>query len=159
MENLLLTNGEPTGAIRHNALALCLADRLAEALAEKLHQIVRKELWGYAPEEQLSPEDCIGVKYQGIRPAPGYPTQPDHTEKRTLWQLMQIEEKSSIHIPESLAMLRAASVSGLYFANPHCSYFSLGKVQKDQVEEYSQRKEQSVEATERWLNSILAYDN
>merc|ERR1712006_60270 len=98
-----------------------------------MHEMVRKELWGYAPNEKLSPEDMLKVKYQGIRPAPGYPSQPDHTEKTTMWELMKVEEEIGVELTENLAMLPAASVSGFYFASKAWSYFSVGKIGKDQV--------------------------
>ena len=110
-----------------------LADRLSEALAEKLHLDVRRTYWGYKPEEELSTQDILKVSYDGIRPAAGYPTQPDHTEKLTMWNLLNIEESTGISLTDSLAMVPAASVSGLYFAHPKSTYFSVGKVQKDQV--------------------------
>ncbi|PRP86188.1 cobalamin-dependent methionine synthase [Planoprotostelium fungivorum] len=139
-------------------MAKALADRLAEAFAEVLHEEVRREYWGYAAAETLTMEDKLKVKYQGIRPAPGYPTQPDHTEKITMWKMMDIAEKTDIKMTESLAMVPGASVSGLYFANPHAKYFAVGKIGKDQVEDYARRKNFTVEETERWLRPILAYD-
>jgi 5-methyltetrahydrofolate--homocysteine methyltransferase len=110
-----------------------LADRLSEAFAEFLHLKVRTELWGYAPDESLTSNELFRSGFAGIRPAPGYPTQPDHTEKLTMWKLMNVEEQTGIALTESLAMTPAASVSGLYFAHPKATYFSLGKIQKDQV--------------------------
>ena len=110
-----------------------LADRLSEALAEKLHLEVRKNYWGYNPDEDLSPQELWKVSYNGIRPAAGYPTQPDHTEKITMWNLMSVAEKTGITLTDSLAMMPAASVSGMYFAHPQSSYFSVGKIQRDQV--------------------------
>merc|ERR1711916_85515 len=138
-------------------MAKALADRLAEAFAEMLHQRVRKEIWGYSPDEQLTPTECIAVKYQGIRPAPGYPTQPDHTEKTTMWNLMKIKDETGIELTESLAMLPAASVSGLYFASPQAKYFSLGKVTEDQIKDYAGRKKSGQEEVERWLGSSLSW--
>merc|ERR1712013_533776 len=135
-----------------------LADRLAEAFAEELHERVRVELWGYDSSEALQNEDLLKIKYTGIRPAPGYPVQPDHTEKTTMWNLMKVKERTGIELSESLAMLPAASVSGLYFAHPQSNYFAVGKIQKDQVEDYSGRKGQSVAETERWLSVNLAYE-
>lgn len=135
-----------------------IADRLAEAFAELLHHKMRTELWGYAPNESLSPEDMLKVKYQGIRPAPGYPTQPDHTEKRFLWSLLDAEKQTGISLTDSLAMLPAASVSALVFANPCSTYFQVGKVCKDQVSDYAARKAMSMEEAERWLGPYLAYD-
>src|SRR5687767_8397496 len=134
-----------------------LADRLAEAFAECLHAKVRKELWGYAPDEDLLNEDLISEKYQGIRPAPGYPACPDHTEKGLLFKLLEAE-KAGIILTESYAMYPASSVSGFYFANTESKYFGLGKIEKDQVIEYAQRKGMSVEEVERWLSPNLAYD-
>ncbi|XP_077595443.1 methionine synthase isoform X1 [Stigmatopora nigra] len=136
-----------------------LADRLAEAFAEELHVRVRKELWGYCTNESLLAADLLKVRYQGIRPAPGYPTQPDHTEKIVMWNLAGIQEKTGITLTESLAMRPAASVSGLYFSNPQASYFSVGKITKEQVEDYSRRKKMNLEEVEKWLASILGYDS
>ncbi|KAM9817378.1 methionine synthase [Neosynchiropus ocellatus] len=136
-----------------------LADRLAEAFAEALHARVRKELWGYCADESLEASDLHRVRYQGIRPAAGYPSQPDHTEKTTMWTLAGIEEKTGIGLTECLAMTPAAAVSGLYFSHPQASYFAVGKITKEQVEDYAQRKAMSVEEVERWLAPILAYDS
>ena len=134
-----------------------LADRLAEAFAEVMHKKVRTEFWGYATEEKLSNEEIIKEKYQGIRPAPGYPAQPDHTEKITLWKLLEVEKNTGIKLTESLAMYPTAAVSGLYFAHPDSHYFSVGKLEKDQVEDYAKRKGMKVQEAERWLGSMLAY--
>ncbi|MCA9771467.1 MAG: cobalamin-dependent protein, partial [Myxococcales bacterium] len=142
----------------HAILAKALADRLAEAFAERLHERVRRELWGYAADEGLTNEDLIGEKYRGIRPAPGYPACPDHTEKRTIFALLKAEANASMQLTESCAMWPAASVSGLYFSHPKSQYFGLGKIQKDQVEDYARRKGMSVEDVERWLAPNLAYD-
>jgi len=139
-------------------MAQALGDRLAEAFAEKLHLDVRVKEWGYAPAEGLSAEDLIKVKYDGIRPAPGYPSQPDHTEKQQMWDLLSATDLASIQLTESLAMLPAASVSGLYFANPESKYFAVGKIQKDQVVDYAQRKKMDLETCERWLAPMLGYD-
>lgn len=136
-----------------------LADRLAEAFAEELHVRVRKELWGYSADEALHTSDLHRIRYQGIRPAAGYPSQPDHTEKITMWNLANIQQKIGIGLTESLAMTPAASVSGLYFSNPQASYFSVGKITKEQVEDYARRKEMNVDEVERWLAPILGYDN
>ncbi|XP_047465055.1 methionine synthase isoform X2 [Mugil cephalus] len=136
-----------------------LADRLTEAIAEELHVRVRKELWGYSTDEALQALDLHRVRYQGIRPAAGYPSQPDHTEKTIMWSLAAIEEKTGIGLTESLAMTPAASVSGLYFSHPQASYFAVGKITREQVKDYARRKEMSVEAVERWLAPILGYDN
>ncbi|XP_033624581.1 methionine synthase-like isoform X1 [Asterias rubens] len=134
-----------------------LADRLAEAFAEELHERLRKEFWGYGNEELLETQDLLKIKYEGIRPAPGYPSQPDHTEKKTMWDLMEVETNCGIHLTESLAMEPAASVSGLYFAHPKSSYFAVGKITKDQVEDYASRKQMEVSEVERWLGPNLAY--
>jgi len=142
----------------NSILFKALADRLAEAFAEELHEKVRTELWGYNRAESLKNEDLLKIKYTGIRPAPGYPVQPDHTEKLTMWRLMEVKEKTGIELSESLAMLPAASVSGLYFAHPKSHYFAVGKIQRDQVEDYSRRKGQSVSETERHLSVNLAYE-
>ncbi|WP_205504201.1 methionine synthase [Rufibacter psychrotolerans] len=141
----------------HSIMAKALADRLAEAFAEKLHEIVRKEIWAYEPEESLSNEDLIKEKYQGIRPAPGYPACPDHTEKTTLFQLLDVEKHTGITLTESLAMYPTAAVSGMYFAHKQSRYFGLGKIEKDQVTDYAQRKGMSVEEVERWLSPNLNY--
>lgn len=133
-----------------------IADRLAEASAEYLHQKVRKDIWGYIADETLENTDLIAEKYQGIRPAPGYPACPDHTEKRTLFSLLNGEE-IGISLTESLAMMPAASVCGWYFAHPKAQYFTVGKIKKDQVIEYAQRKNMSIEECERWLAPILTY--
>ena len=139
-------------------LAQSLADRLAEAFAEKLHQIVRKDIWGYAANETLSNEDLIAEKYQGIRPAPGYPAQPDHTEKDTLFRLLDAEKLTGIQLTESRAMLPGSSVSGLYFAHPGSHYFGVGKIERDQIEDYAARKGWDLAYAERWLAPILNYD-
>jgi 5-methyltetrahydrofolate--homocysteine methyltransferase len=134
-----------------------LADRLAEAFAERLHQKVRKEFWGYAADETLSNADLIAEKYQGIRPAPGYPAQPDHTEKGTLFQLLG-GERIGVKLTESFAMWPGASVCGLYFGHPESHYFGVGKIERDQIEDYAARKNWTVEEAERWLAPILNYD-
>jgi 5-methyltetrahydrofolate--homocysteine methyltransferase len=139
-------------------IAKALADRLAEAFAEYLHAKVRRELWGYARAETLSNDDLILEKYQGIRPAPGYPAQPDHTEKATIWKLLDVENATGIKLTESFAMWPGASVSGLYFAHPESHYFGVGKVERDQVEDYAARKGWTVEEAERWLAPVLNYD-
>jgi len=135
-----------------------VADRLAEAFAELLHHKMRTELWAYAPNEKLSPDDMLKTKYQGIRPAPGYPTQPDHTEKRFMWELLKADKEANIQLTDSLAMLPAASVSALVFANECSTYFQVGKVCKDQIVEYAQRKSQPLEETEKWMGPYLGYD-
>ncbi len=139
-------------------LSQALADRLAEAFAEWLHEKVRRELWGYAGDEALSPEELIGEKYVGIRPAPGYPAQPDHTEKATLWKLLAPKQRAGIELTESFAMTPAASVSGLYFSHPQAHYFGVGKIEKDQVADYATRKGWDLATAEKWLAPILAYD-
>jgi 5-methyltetrahydrofolate--homocysteine methyltransferase len=133
-----------------------LADRVAEAFAEQLHQRVRKEFWGYEPNETFGPEDLIAEKYRGIRPAPGYPAQPDHTEKGTLFKLLD-SERIGVKLTESYAMWPGAAVSGLYFSHPQSHYFGVGKVERDQVEDYAKRKGWSVAECERWLAPILNY--
>ncbi len=135
-----------------------LADRLAEALAELLHLRVRREWWGYAPEEQLSAEDLVAERYRGIRPAPGYPACPEHTEKLTLWSLLGVEARTGIRLTENLAMHPAASVCGWYFAHPEARYFDVGLIGRDQVEDYAFRKGMSPAEVERWLASRLAYE-
>jgi len=141
----------------HAIMAKALADRLAEAFAEWLHREVRRE-WGYGQEEQLSNQDLIQEKYRGIRPAPGYPACPDHTEKQTLFDLLDVEKSVGIHLTESYAMYPAASVSGLYFANPQAKYFSVGKLLPDQIQDYAGRKKMNVSTVERWLSPNLSYD-
>ncbi len=134
-----------------------LADRLAEAFAERLHQRVRQEFWGYAADEALRADDLIAEKYRGIRPAPGYPAQPDHTEKGTLFRLLQAE-RIGVKLTESFAMWPGAAVSGLYFSHPQSHYFGVGKIERDQVDDYAKRKGWSVAEAERWLAPILNYD-
>ena len=136
--------------------ALC--DRLAEAFAERMHELVRKNHWGYAPNEQLPVDDLIGEKYRGIRPAPGYPAQPDHTEKQQLFKILDAEAKVGMKLTESLAMLPGSSVSGLYFSHPQSEYFGVGRIDRDQVSEYAIRKGMEMREAERWLAPILAYD-
>ena len=135
-----------------------LADRLAEAFAERMHERVRRELWGYAKGEKLTNEDLIAEQYRGIRPAPGYPAQPDHTEKATIFRLLDAETKAGIQLTESFAMWPGAAVSGLYLAHPESHYFGVGKVERDQVEDYARRKGWSLEEAERWLGPVLNYD-
>jgi len=134
-----------------------LADRLAEAFAEKLHELVRKELWGYAADEQLDNESLIREKYRGIRPAPGYPACPDHTEKPELFRLLNATEHTGTILTESMAMMPAAAVSGWYFGHPESKYFGLGKIAKDQVEDYARRKGMTMDEAERWLSPALGY--
>ncbi|MBI1210655.1 MAG: methionine synthase [Alphaproteobacteria bacterium] len=134
-----------------------LADRLAEALAERMHERVRREFWAYAPDERLSNQDLIAEKYCGIRPAPGYPAQPDHTEKATLFNLLDAETRAGIKLTESFAMLPASSVSGLYFSHPEAMYFGLGRIDRDQVEDYAKRKGVALTVMEKWLAPVLSY--
>ncbi|MDB4754978.1 methionine synthase, partial [bacterium] len=142
----------------YNSIMLkALADRLAEAFAELMHEKVRKELWGYGSTEKLSKEDLIKESYKGIRPAPGYPACPDHTEKWTLFKLLDAEKNTEIKLTESLAMIPTAAVSGFYFGHPQSKYFGLGKIQKDQIKDYAQRKKMSLDKAEKWLSPILIY--
>jgi 5-methyltetrahydrofolate--homocysteine methyltransferase len=134
-----------------------LADRLAEAFAELMHKKVRKEFWGYAKNETLSTEDLIKEEYAGIRPAPGYPAQPDHTEKLTIWKLLDVEKNTGMTLTESLAMIPTAAVSGLYFSHPQSHYFGIGKINKEQAEDYAKRKNLSIETVEKWLGPNLSY--
>jgi 5-methyltetrahydrofolate--homocysteine methyltransferase len=136
-----------------------LADRLAEAFAERLHQRVRKEFWGYAPQESLGAADLIAERYRGIRPAPGYPAQPDHSEKATLFALLDPERRIGMKLTESYAMWPPASVCGLYFSHPESHYFGVGKIERDQVEDYARRKSWSVVEAEKWLAPVLNYDS
>ncbi|MCL2541244.1 MAG: methionine synthase [Nocardioidaceae bacterium] len=135
-----------------------LADRLAEAFAERLHQRVRTEFWAYDGGESLSNEDLIAERYKGIRPAPGYPACPDHTEKRTLWELLDVEANAGIELTESMAMWPGASVSGWYFSHPDSQYFVVGRLGRDQVADYAERKGWAVTEAERWLSANLGYD-
>ena len=143
----------------YNAILVkALADRLAEALAERIHERVRREFWAYAPDEALSNAELIGEKYRGIRPAPGYPACPDHTEKATLFHLLDAEANAGITLTESFAMLPGAAVSGWYFAHPEAEYFGVGKIEADQVADYARRKGMDVRTMERWLGPNLNYD-
>jgi 5-methyltetrahydrofolate--homocysteine methyltransferase len=135
-----------------------LADRLAEALAERMHERVRKEFWGYAVAEELSNEDIIREKYRGIRPAPGYPACPDHSEKPELFRLLDANHTTRMHLTESFAMLPTASVSGYYFSHPEASYFGVARIGRDQVEDYAQRRGVSLAQAERWLRPNLGYE-
>jgi len=138
-------------------LCKALADRLAEAFAERMHARVRREFWAYAPDEALTNEELILEKYSGIRPAPGYPAQPDHTEKATLFNLLDAENNAGVKLTESFAMWPGSSVSGLYFSHPESYYFGVGKIERDQVEDYAARKGMTVAEVERWLAPILNY--
>jgi 5-methyltetrahydrofolate--homocysteine methyltransferase len=146
--------GDDYGAI----IVAALADRLAEAFAERLHQRVRTELWGYAPNESLTTDDLIAERYVGIRPAPGYPAQPDHTEKATLFRLLEAESRAGMGLTESFAMTPAASVSGLYFSHPQAHYFGVGKIDADQAADYAARKGWTLATAEKWLSPILNYE-
>ncbi len=139
-------------------MAQALADRFVEAFAEYLHREIRIDLWGYAKDESLDEADLLKVKYDGIRPAPGYPSQPDHTEKSTMWDLVKVKHHAGIELSESLSMMPAASVSALVFAHPESEYFAVGQIGKDQVVSYAERKQMDLEKCERWLNPILNYD-
>ena len=142
----------------NSIMAKALADRLAEAFAEYLHELIRRKYWGYSRTEQLSNEELIGESYRGIRPAPGYPSQPDHTEKEIIFDLLEVEKTTGIKLTENYAMYPAASVSGLYFAHPESKYFTVGKIGKDQVMDYHKRKGISLAEAEKWLSSILNYE-
>ncbi|XP_069787081.1 methionine synthase isoform X3 [Narcine bancroftii] len=155
---LLSKRYEKEGDDYSSIMVKALADRLAEAFAEEMHARVRKEFWGYSPEENLTVGDLHRVKYVGIRPAPGYPIQPDHTEKITMWKLAKVEESTGIAMTESFAMTPAAAVSGLYFSSPESMYFAVGKVTKEQVEDYAARKQMKIEDVEKWLRPNLSYD-
>ncbi|MGC4127997.1 MAG: methionine synthase [Bergeyella sp.] len=140
----------------YNAIMVkALADRFAEAFAEFLHKKVRTEIWGYASDENLKNEDLISEKYKGIRPAPGYPACPDHTEKLTIWELLKVKENIGVELTESLAMFPTASVSGYYFGSPHAKYFGLGKITEDQLKDYAKRKNEDLETARKWLNPNL----
>jgi 5-methyltetrahydrofolate--homocysteine methyltransferase len=143
----------------YNAILLkSLADRLAEAFAERLHQRVRTEFWGYAADETLDNDALIAERYRGIRPAPGYPACPEHSEKATLFALLDAERNAGVQLTESFAMYPAAAVSGYYFSHPRSQYFVVGRVSKEQVEDYARRKGVSLQQAERWLASNLDYD-
>ncbi|MGB3918412.1 MAG: vitamin B12 dependent-methionine synthase activation domain-containing protein, partial [Thiothrix litoralis] len=131
---------------------------LAEALAERMHERVRKEFWGYAADETLDNNAMIAEKYQGIRPAPGYPACPDHTEKATLWTLLDVEANTGMELTSSFAMYPASSVSGWYFSHPESRYFGIGRIARDQVEDYAKRKGMTIAEAERWLSPVLGYE-
>jgi 5-methyltetrahydrofolate--homocysteine methyltransferase len=141
----------------NSIMTKALADRLAEAFAEWLHQRARRD-WGYGVNEKLNPEQLIEESYRGIRPAPGYPAQPDHTEKPAIFDLLDATAKTGMKLTESLAMHPAASVSGLYFAHPQARYFAVDRIDREQVEDYARRKGMSVQEVERWLSPNLGYD-
>ncbi len=148
---------EAAGDDYTSILVKSLADRLAEALAEHMHAVARRSLWGYSPNEPFAPEELIGEPYQGIRPAPGYPAQPDHSEKTTIFELLDAEARIGLSLTESYAMWPGSSVSGLYFAHPNAAYFAVGRLQLDQVESYAERKGLTIDAAERLLGTTLAY--
>jgi 5-methyltetrahydrofolate--homocysteine methyltransferase len=135
-----------------------LADRLAEALAERMHERVRREFWGYAPEERFINDQLVQEAYRGIRPAPGYPACPDHTEKATLWRMLDVEKNAGMQLTESYAMYPTAAVSGWYFSHPDAKYFQVGRIGADQVADYARRKGESVAEVERWLAPIVDYE-
>jgi 5-methyltetrahydrofolate--homocysteine methyltransferase len=135
-----------------------LADRLAEALAERMHERVRREFWGYAPEERFTNDQLVREEYRGIRPAPGYPACPDHTEKAELWRLLDAEANAGIRLTESFAMYPTAAVSGWYFSHPEARYFQVGKIDADQVTDYARRKGMTVAEAERWLAPVIGYE-
>jgi 5-methyltetrahydrofolate--homocysteine methyltransferase len=139
-------------------LLRALADRFAEAFAERLHERVRREFWAYAPDESFTPDALIAETYRGIRPAPGYPAQPDHTEKGTLFRVLDAEQRAGVRLTESYAMWPASSVSGMYFSHPESRYFGTGRIERDQVENYAWRKNWSIGEAERWLGPLLNYD-
>ena len=140
----------------NSILVKALGDRFAEAFAEYLHEKVRKEIWGYASDENLTNQDLIKEEYKGIRPAPGYPACPDHLEKPTIWKLLNVEEEIGVTLTESMAMWPASSVSGYYFGNPESKYFGLGKIKEDQVINYAKRRNISTEKAMKWLNPNIA---
>ena len=140
----------------NSIMVKALADRLAEAFAEYLHEKIRKDIWGYASDENLSKSDLIEEEYKGIRPAPGYPACPDHLEKPTIWKLLDVENQIGVTLTESMAMWPASSVSGYYFANPESKYFGLGKIKEDQVIDYAKRRSIPTETATKWLNPNIA---
>ncbi len=149
---------EEENDVYNSIMVKALADRLAEAFAELLHRRVRKEFWGYASDENLDPDDLIREEYQGIRPAPGYPACPEHTEKRKLWELLDVEENAGISLTESCAMTPGAAVSGYYFSHPDSRYFGVAEINRDQVSDYAERKGMTLEEAEKWLSPNLSYD-
>ncbi len=139
-------------------LVEALADRLAEAFAERIHERVRREFWGFVPEEGLDSEALINEQYQGIRPAPGYPACPDHTGKGAIWELLDVKQRTAIELMDGYAMWPGAAVSGLYFWRPESQYFNLGRIDRDQAAEYAERKGLDLREMERWLAPNLGYD-
>jgi 5-methyltetrahydrofolate--homocysteine methyltransferase len=144
--------------VYHSIMAKALADRFAEAFAERLHEMVRREFWGYAADEVLDTDSLIAERYRGIRPAPGYPACPDHSEKPLLWQLLDVEKNTGISLSSNFAMTPAASICGWYFANPDARYFGVGQLNRDQVQDYARRKGMEVREAERWLAPNLGYE-
>jgi 5-methyltetrahydrofolate--homocysteine methyltransferase len=143
----------------YNAILLeSLADRLAEAFAERMHERVRRELWGYADDEDLDNDALIKERYRGIRPAPGYPACPDHTEKALLWDLLDVEARTGLELTDSMAMWPGAAVSGWYFSHPDSQYFVVGRILQDQVEDYAERKGWTLREAEKWLSPNLGYE-
>src|ERR1700722_2217496 len=153
-----LRNLEAAKEAYFGILLRALADRLAEAFAERMHERVRKEYWGYAAEERLGNEDLIKEAYRGIRPGPGYPAQPQHSEKATLFKLLDATDRIGVKLTESYAMWPGSSVSGFYFAHLESRYFGVGKIERDQVEDYARRKGWPVAEAERWLGPLLNYN-
>ncbi|HLL56614.1 MAG TPA: vitamin B12 dependent-methionine synthase activation domain-containing protein, partial [Rubrobacteraceae bacterium] len=149
---------EEENDVYNSIMVKALADRLAEAFAELLHRRVRKEFWGYASDENLDPDNLIREEYRGIRPAPGYPACPEHTEKRKLWELLDVEENAGISLTESCAMTPGAAVSGYYFSHPDSRYFGVAEINRDQVSDYAERKGMTLEEAEKWLSPNLSYD-
>lgn len=154
----MVSQFEKEGDDYKKIMVQALSDRLAEAYAEELHSRIRRVTWGYAPKESLKVDQLLKVKYDGIRPAPGYPSQPDHTEKNTLWNLLDAEKNVGIKLTDSLAMLPASAVSALVFANPDSQYFAVGHVNRDQVAHYAKRKNMDIGKMEQWLSPILNYE-
>ena len=150
----LVAEYDAAGDDYNSIMVKALADRLAEAFAEYLHQHAR-QCWGYGKSENLTNEELLAEQYRGIRPAPGYPAQPDHTEKTTIFGLLDVQQTTGIELTESLAMLPAASVSGLYFAHPEARYFAIDRIGKDQLEDYARRKNMPLKDARRWLGPIL----
>ena len=149
---------EDAGDDYNSIMVKALADRLAEAFAEHMHERVRKEFWAYAPEESLDNNSLIKEKYLGIRPAPGYPACPDHTEKAALFEILDATNNASMALTEHFAMTPAASVSGFYFSHPESKYFNVGKIMRDQVAAYAERKQMELAECEKWLSPVLNYD-
>lgn len=154
----LVTKYEAENDDYSKIMAQALADRFVEAFAEYLHRDIRVNSWAYAPDEQLNEADLLKIKYDGIRPAPGYPSQPDHTEKSTMWNVIKAKELAGIELSESLSMMPASSVSALVFSHPDSEYFAVGQIGKDQVESYASRKKMDLGVCERWLSPILNYE-